>query len=113
MLRFGLYIGLLATFPAGRYLSAQSNFLSNMTFRNIDPSVAYVGSKACAAAGCHEDIGRTYPTTPMGHSMAPANTPAELGRVPQPVTVFNAANNRYYEAYQEGARPLSERLRTR
>ena len=38
----------------------------------------------------------------MGHSMAPANITAELERVPQPVTVFNAKNGRYYQVYREG-----------
>ena len=33
--------------------------------------------------------------------MGPANTPAELGRVPAPVTVFSAKGNRYYTVYQE------------
>jgi len=33
--------------------------------------------------------------------MAPANSPTELARVPQPITVFNAKNNRTYTVYQQ------------
>jgi len=90
---------LLVTLPSAPLLFAQG---SATVFRNIDPSVGYVGSKSCGAPGCHEDISHSYPTTPMGHSMAPANTPAELERVPQPVTVFNPKNSRYYQVYQDG-----------
>ncbi len=71
-------------------------------FRNIDSSVAYVGSRSCGASGCHEEINRSYAPTPHGQSMAPANSPIELGRAPQPVTVFNAKSNRYYTVYQDG-----------
>lgn len=74
----------------------------NVVFRNTDRSVAYVGSKSCGASGCHQEIARDYPATPMGHSMAPANTPLELARVPQPITVLNPKNNRYYQVYQQG-----------
>jgi hypothetical protein len=98
-----LCLALLAMLWSAPQLRAQNNANGDTVFRNVDPSVGYVGSKACAAPGCHEDIGRNYPATPMGHSMAPANTPAELGRVTQPVTVFNAKNNRYYQVYQDGA----------
>jgi hypothetical protein len=100
-LRLALCLGALATITPGHSLREQGNS-SNITFRNIDPSVGYVGSKACAAASCHEDIARAYPTIPMGHSMALANIPAELARAPQPVMVFNEANKHYYEVYQEG-----------
>jgi len=69
-------------------------------FRNTDLSVAYVGSKTCAEAGCHADIGRDYLPTPHGQSMTMANIPSDLARVPKPVTVFNPKNNRYYTVYQ-------------
>jgi hypothetical protein len=98
----GLCLALLATLAIASHLCAQSNAKGDIVFRNTDPSVAYVGSKACAAPGCHEDIGRDYPATPMGHSMAPANSPAELARVTQPATVFNEKNKRYYQVYQDG-----------
>jgi hypothetical protein len=93
---------LLATLTFAPGIGAQGTTSSATVFRNIDPSVAYVGSKSCGAPGCHEEIGRSYPPTPMGHSMAPANTPAELERTPKPVTVFNPKNNRYYQVYQDG-----------
>ncbi len=71
-------------------------------FRNTDPSVAYVGSKSCIVPGCHENIGRSYFPTAHGQSMAPANSPKELGRAPKPVTVYNSKSNRYYDVYQDG-----------
>ena len=72
---------------------------STPVYRNLDPSVAYAGSQSCAASGCHEELSRKYVLTPMGHSMAPANSPAELARVPQPVTVFSAKTKRYYTVF--------------
>ena len=82
--------------PGDSNLFAQGN-----VFRNTDPSVGYVGSKTCAEAGCHENISKTYEPSPHGQSMAPANIASDLARVPRPVTVFNAKNNRYYTVYQE------------
>lgn len=49
-------------------------------FRNTDPGMAYRGSQTCVVAGCHEQIGHDYPLSPMGRSMSPANSPAELAR---------------------------------
>lgn len=71
-------------------------------FRNTGPGVAYVGSQTCVVAGCHEQIGHDYPLTPMGHSMAPANSAAELARAAKPFTYFNQKDGRYYEVYQDG-----------
>ena len=88
----------LAAFLPAASLQAQSGA---SVFRNVDPSVAYVGSKSCGAPGCHEDINRTYFPSPHGQSMAPANSPTELARVPQPITVYNAKNNRTYTVYQQ------------
>jgi len=97
---FVLTFALPAAFPLAALLHAQTGGSSSV-FRNVDPSVGYVGSKSCGAPGCHEEINRTYFPTPHGQSMAPANSPTELGRVPQPVTVFNPKNNRTYTAYQQ------------
>ncbi|MGA2831929.1 MAG: hypothetical protein ABSE55_02555 [Terracidiphilus sp.] len=88
----------LTAFSPAASLRAQTG---PSVFRNVDPSVAYVGSKSCGAPGCHEEISRSYFPTPHGQSMAPANSPAELARVPRPVTVFNAKNNRTYTVYQQ------------
>jgi len=71
-------------------------------YRNTDPAIAYVGSQTCAESGCHEEISRGYAQTPMGHSMAPANSAAELSRVPGPVTVFSPKTNRYYTVFRNG-----------
>jgi hypothetical protein len=97
---FRLCLALLAAHAVAALLHAQSPSI----FRNTDPSVAYVGSKSCGQSGCHEDINRTYDPTPHGQSMAPGNAPTELARVPQPVTVFNPKNNRYYTVYQQGGK---------
>jgi hypothetical protein len=92
----------LATALCGSLLPAQSATNPAPVFRNTNPSVAYVGSKTCVVPGCHEEIGRSYFMTPHGNSMAPANSPTELARAPQPVTVVNPRNGRTYEVYQEG-----------
>jgi hypothetical protein len=101
---FSLFIwGLcLASLMAPKGLRAQGS-AGDSIFRNVDLSVAYVGSKSCGVSGCHEDINRSYATTPHAQSMAPANSPTELGRVAMPVTVFNQKNNRSYTVYQDGA----------
>jgi hypothetical protein len=99
----GLCLALLALLSSANWLRAQSSDKSDSTFRNTDPSVAYVGSTSCAASGCHEKICRDYFSTPHGHSMAPANSPTELARAPKPITVFNAKNNHYYSVYRDGA----------
>lgn len=48
-----------------------------LVYRNTGPEVAYVGSNSCASADCHEDLCQRYAQTPMGRSMAPANSPSE------------------------------------
>jgi hypothetical protein len=73
----------------------------NEVFRNTDPSVPYVGSATCGESGCHAEIYRDYQPTAHGSNMAPANEFRNLARVPRPVTVFNARNNRYYTVYQQ------------
>ncbi len=97
-----LGFALLAAFSCADFSRSQSAARSTPVFRNTDPSVAYVGSKTCVVPGCHEDIGRSYFPTPHGQSMATANSPKELARVPKPVTVYNAKSNRYYDVYQDG-----------
>jgi len=82
-------------------LRAQSTEKSANIFRNTDPSVAYVGSKTCGESGCHAETNREYIPSPHGQSMAAANVPSDLARVPKPVTVFNRKNNRYYTVYQQ------------
>ncbi|MGA2048391.1 MAG: hypothetical protein ABSG96_11900 [Terracidiphilus sp.] len=77
-------------------MSAQSGI-----FGNTDPSVAYVGSKTCGNSGCHAEIYRDYMPSTHGQSMAPANIPSDLARVPNLITVFNTKNNRYYTVYQK------------
>jgi hypothetical protein len=102
-LLFSLCLALPAVLLAPGVLRAQGEKMGtkSSTFRNTDPSVAYVGSKTCGEAGCHAEIYRDYQPTPHGQSMTLANIPSDLARVPKPVTVFNAANNRYYTVYQK------------
>jgi hypothetical protein len=38
----------------------------------------------------------------MGASMRPANTPDELAKVPEPVTIFNADFDRYFRVFRDG-----------
>jgi hypothetical protein len=71
-------------------------------YRNLDPKVAYAGSKSCAASGCHDRLSSDFRRTPMGDSMAPASRPEEFARVPQRVTIFNPDFDRYFEVYREG-----------
>src|SRR4051794_29221249 len=74
---------------------------ATVRYRNTDPSVPYASSKSCA--GCHDNISRNFRRTPMGSSMAPASSPAELARVAQPATIYNADFDRYFRVFREGA----------
>ena len=74
-----------------------------VAYRNTAPGVAFVGSKSCTAPGCHQELGRDYDHTPMGHSMAPANDPSEFARVPQTITVYNQKLHRYFQVVREGS----------
>jgi hypothetical protein len=93
-----MQLAVVVSLPLAGSIHAQEG---GSIFRNTAPNVAYVGSKGCGVPGCHEEITRTYMATPHGQSMAPANSPTELTRVPEPVTVFNPKNNRYYVVYQK------------
>ncbi|MBZ5561598.1 MAG: hypothetical protein LAP13_04170 [Acidobacteriia bacterium] len=72
-------------------------------YRNTAPGVAFTGSKSCATAGCHEQICEDFKSVPMGNSMTPANTPAELARVPNTITVYTKKLNRYFQVAREGS----------
>ena len=74
-----------------------------VVFQNTAPAVAYTGSKSCAASNCHADLEHTYRPTPMGNSMAPANAPSELSRVPSRITVYNKKLDRYFQVVREGS----------
>lgn len=98
----------VVVFALGSSVTAQDAIKRDSVFRNTDPSTAYVGSKTCGEAGCHEQINREYFATPHGQSMAPAKSPAELARAPKPVTVFNAKIGRYYVVYQQAGNLYQE-----
>jgi len=72
-------------------------------YRNTAPGVAFVGSKTCEGAGCHEELCRNYYQTPHGSSMGPANAPAELAKVPERVVVHDQKVDRYYEVARIGS----------
>jgi hypothetical protein len=96
-----MLLTLLALLLPACNLRAQTAVTGASIFRNTDPTVAYVGSKTCGESGCHAEINRDYTPSPHGQSMAAANIPSDLARVPRPVTVFNQKNNRYYTVYQQ------------
>ena len=96
-----MLLTLLALLLPACNLRAQTAVTGASIFRNTDPTVAYVGSKTCGESGCHAEINRDYTPSPHGQSMAAANIPSDLARVPRPVTVFNQKNNRYNTVYQQ------------
>ena len=70
-------------------------------YRNAAPGVSYVGSAQCST--CHRSIYESFRKTSMGRSMAPADTPADLMRVPLPVTVFDGRSNLYFTVYRQSS----------
>ena len=72
-------------------------------YRNTAPGVAFAGSKSCAASRCHEQICKDFQSVPMGSSMTPANTPTELARVPQTITVYSKKLDRYLQVSRQGS----------
>jgi hypothetical protein len=74
-----------------------------IVYQNTAPSVAFTGSKSCEGAGCHDELCRNYYQTSHGASMGPANTPAELAKVPNRVTVYDKKVDRYYEVTRIGS----------
>ncbi len=72
-------------------------------YRNTAPGVAFVGSKTCESAGCHDDLSRNYYQTPHGTSMGPANAPSELAKVSARVVVHDEKVDRYYEVARVGS----------
>ena len=74
-----------------------------IVYRNTAPGVAFTGSKSCAASGCHEQICLDFQSAPMGNSMTPANTPADLARVPNTITVYSKKLDRYLQVAREGS----------
>jgi hypothetical protein len=59
-------------------------------FRNIHPSVRYVGSEACV--DCHSELCSSYARHPMGRSMTPIAALA-------PMQVYDAAHHNPFEAF--------------
>ena len=95
-MRDGWGLLFLLTLSTSAALSAEPRYL------NTDRGVKYVGSKTCAASGCHEKLSRDFAGTPMGNAMDRADRPEELARVPKPVTVYNADFDRYFKVFRDG-----------
>lgn len=74
-----------------------------VVYRNAVPGVGFTGSKSCATSGCHEELCRSYLRTPMGNSMAPANSPSSLARVPSTITVYKRELDRYFQVTRQGS----------
>lgn len=66
-------------------------------YRNTASGVAFMGSKSCDGAGCHEGLSSRYYQTPHGSSMGPANSPSELAKAPDRIAVYDRQVDRYYE----------------
>jgi len=73
-----------------------------VAYKNTGPGVAFTGSKSCEGAGCHDELSRNYYHTPHGLSMGPANSPTELAKVPDRITVYDQKVDRYYEVTRSG-----------
>jgi tetratricopeptide repeat protein/cytochrome c554/c'-like protein len=74
-----------------------------VVYKNTAPGVAYTGSESCAASVCHADLTDSYRLTPMGNSMAPANAPSELSKVPGRITIYNKELDRHFEVVRVGS----------
>ena len=74
-----------------------------VVYQNTAPGVAFKGSKSCEVGGCHEELSRNYYLTPHGSSMGPANSPSELAKVSDRVTVYDQKVDRYYEVARIGS----------
>jgi hypothetical protein len=80
------------------------NANAEVVYRNTERGVSYAGSSSCGgAAGCHREVTESYSRTPMGRSMALANTPENLAKVPHPIRVRSQRSNRYFEVWRQGA----------
>jgi hypothetical protein len=73
----------------------------NAECRNTAPTVAYVGSSACA--GCHPKIYRDYTRTAMGRSMKLAMAPDQLASGTDTISVFSEKLNRHFEFSRHGS----------
>lgn len=68
---------------------------SEVTYRNTDPGVKYIGSRGCA--GCHTKIYQDYAKTAMGRSMDAAASARHRASVPTTASVFSEALNHHFE----------------
>ena len=74
---------------------------SYASFENTAPGVGYIGSEACAQ--CHQDIYQSYIKTDMGRSMALPSDPAQLAKVPTPITLHDPKLDRSFSIFRSGS----------
>ncbi len=70
-----------------------------IAFRNMAPSVRYVGSKVCS--GCHPKIASSYLKTGMGRSMITGGDTSFETRLPAPATIFDKDTGQYFEVLRK------------
>ena len=85
----------------GQTGSARQTQPQSLAYRNTTRGVGYVGSRVCAA--CHADIYEKFTKTDMAHSMSLASDPAQLEKVPAPVTIHDEKYNRYFQVFRRNS----------
>jgi hypothetical protein len=82
---------------SARSRSTQSS-ATDVSFRNTDSKVGYVGSKACES--CHASEYRKFLQTPHGQSATAPDSRAELNKLPsEGVTVCQSGGERCYRVF--------------
>lgn len=87
-----------STAPAGRY-----------PYRNMDPSVAYVGREACRS--CHPDKYETFVHSQMGRSFKPATLSNSAARFDGVTPIYDATLDLYYRPFHRGEALFIEEYR--
>ena len=106
-------VGAISTFSTGEPASAQDSqspigrsedgrgrpgSSEQVSFRNTDPKVSYVGSKACES--CHQAEYQTYLQSTHGQATTAPEGRAELKQLPsEGITVCNAGEERCYRVF--------------
>jgi Cytochrome c554 and c-prime len=100
------FLAPIRCYPLAHDLHAQSpsksgaQDIGRIAYLNTAPSVAYVGSEACAT--CHASIYKQYIQTDMANSMSlPAHRP-ELEGLSAPVRIFDKRYDQYFEVFRQG-----------
>ena len=92
--------------PLGWFHASDSGYtVSNSPYKNIVPTVKYVGDEACLK--CHAEIGQSYQGHPMGRSLVSA----EKGASPDVTTVSFEARGLEYSVERRGDRTFHKETR--